>query len=512
MSAYSNVIDVGEIFGLKQQRYASLSGAFVQHSINDPLVVGSGSVGFNASDLRKKFPNTMKLLTGGTAGGYLNWTDEECLQRTYPWFAIMEAGLMFDGGIDGTGFQNRTPLYIPPGVWYVNSEIRVGQQRIMGGGQSWNYGSGGTNIRLRSQNWKSLYGAQNDGIRIAMVPFTYAGEAGTSTGKLSPYGNHEYAHFLKVENMRFDGTATLNGFWDTEEPLETGVLWHNPGEGSGPRSCGFSNFRGFGYMVSGTIAPFTAFDNDIFYNWIGGIGVRGGAHAKMTFNNISGDNNPWMLFVFKSGSDALRIGKPFLPSHHNGNPGGNITFNNCKLEAFTCRTGYEDFSACTPNALAGRGGMWARLTGRFQFMADGCTLNVHGGKIWTAIEVFSDITMNALYPGQGFGTIPLNNSRIEIRNTQMWGVENFIAEWTKQRVVPTEAAFDDQLSSTVTWSNLHDGGATFRPSATGAVVLPTEPALWRGTQPIINQNQTGQDWDASAAPDFNYNVITGEEF
>ena len=513
MSAYNNYINLGELFGLKQQPYGDPSGPMVQHSTNDPLIVGSGSVGYNITDLWNHFPNTMTLLKG-TTSQYLNWNDTDVLNSTYPWFCMMEAGFMAQGGIDGGGFQNREPIYIPQGMWYFNREIRVGQNPIIGSGQGWNFGTGGTVLNLLSTNWKSMYGAQNDGIRALMVPFVYRGEQDLSGGtKLAPYGMDEWSHFLRLENLRFNGTATLQGFWSPGDPVETGVIFHNPGEGSGPMACSFNNFRGFGYLVSGTPAPFAADSNEIFYNQIAGIGIRGGANSKMSFNRISGDNNPWMLFVYKSGSDCLRLGQPFLPCTTGGSPGGNISFTNAKIEAMCWRQGYPGFSAPgNPALLAGKGGMWARLTGRFQFLADSCTLNVHNGRIFTAIEVLDDDNMNWVYPGQGFGTLPLDNSRVEIRNAQMKGVKNYLADWFRQRVVPIGDPFADHYAPTVSWSNYHDSGNTFRHGVPNNVVIPTSPAAWRGTQPIINSGQPLLDWAPAVAPAFNYNIITGADF
>lgn len=512
MGAYSNVIDLGELFGLKQQVYASDSGPLVQHSTNDPLIVSSGSVGYNMGNLWDHFPNTMAMLKEPTGTGGLNWSDDDCLSRTYPWFAVVEAGFLGQGGlVGGNGKENRDPIYIPQGVWRFNSEIRVCQSPYRGSGQGWNYGSGGTNLILHSAGWKSLYGAQNNGMRALITPFVYRGEqAASGNSKLAPYGVDEWSHFLRLQDMRLIGTATNTGFWNPAEPVETGCIFHNPGEGSGTSFFSACNFRGFGYMVSGSPAPFAADNNEIFYNWIGGVGVRGGAHSKISFYKLSGDNNPWMVFVYKSGSNALGTGS-FLPSVTGGSPGGNISFNDCKIEAMAWRNGYPGFATPGNPALGGKGGMWARLTGRFTFSARDSTLNVHKGKIWTAIEMLDDDWMGALYPGQGFGGLPPLNSRIEITNCQLWGVKNYMADWCRQRVVPMAAMNNDVYSPSMYWSNQDDSAKAFRLGVPNNVELATSPAAWRGTQPLINEGQV-VDWAPGAAPTFNYNIITGANF
>lgn len=503
MGAYSDIIDIGDWFGLKQQPYAD---TFVQHSITDPLVLNSGSVGFNISQAQTRFPNYMGLLT------LLGWSNADKLALTYATCAFNEAMLTRQGGIDGFGFGGRENMYIPSGVWAINSEIRAVQGRIIGKSQAINAGGGGTVIRIHPTGWKSLYGAQNDGVRVMVVPYTYAGENNASSGKLSPYGNHEWAHWFKTEHIRFVGTAANNSFYNPANPVEIGVMWWNPGEGSGPVNCAFSNFKGLGFLVSNNIAPFTALDCEMFYNEIAAIGQRGGAYSKSRYMGMSGDNNPLFFVGFQAGSNILGTG-PFLPHASVSNPGGVYEFIGTKVEAFACRGGYGGFSTCTPANLAGKGGPWARLSGRFYATFINCTLNVHSGRIFSAIEVIDNGTMNAAFPGDGWGTLPMDNSDVKVVNCQMYGVRNYLVDWRRQRSFPVEDVPEAaKYHPSWHWNNHWADGRMYSDGRPTPLEIAHTPATHRGFQPVINQSQIGSVNWTGGTPNFNYNPLTGVNY
>ncbi len=502
MGAYSDVIDLGEWFGLKQQPYAS---GFVAYSITDPLVLNSGSVGFNAADALKRFPNYMQMLIN------LGWSEAERLALTFFTCAYNEAQLKRQGGIGGFGFQGREVIYIPQGMWYFNSELRSAQARVIGKSQAINAGAGGTVLNMRSTDWKSIYGAQNNGVRIGFVPWTYLGENNSAPHPVGLYGGNEWSHWFTTENLRVQGTRANGGFFNPAGPVEIGAMWWNPGEGSGPNKCAFSALD-IGFMASNNIAPFTALDCELFYNMVAGCAQRGGAYSKSRFIGLSGDNNPFMFLNFNQGANILGTG-PFLPHPQGGNPGGVFEFIGTKVEAFACRSGYGTFNSCTPGSLAGKGGMWARLSGRFYATFMNCTLNVHNGRIHSAIEVIDTSTMNAAEPGGGWtGSIPMDNSAVEVINCQMYGVRNYMHDWRRQIRYPVpDTEYDAKYRTSWSWNNQFATGGLIARDGEQNVRVTGVNTTWRGNQPIINGNQPALAW-GDGAPTFNYNPITGANY
>lgn len=494
-------------WGLRRQPYADLGGPLVQYSINDPLICNSGSVGMNIADLTARFPYAVQMLQDA---GFSNADIET---RTYPWMVYHEATLRDTGGYSPGFPMPRTTIRIPAGYWYFNTEIRAGQNRNLGSSNGFNGGWGGTVANITATNWKSLHGAQNDHVRILFTSALYAGEDYATAQPLQMFGGDEYMHYFTVEQMRLNGTSALNSFWDPNL-TEIGVMMHNAGERCTVQDCEVSHFRGIGVLVSGHTARPRVANCSMFYNQMAAVGLSSGALSEVIFEDLSCDNNPYVLFMFRHGSNVFGTG-PILPRNNGGSsvPGGTITFRNIKTEAFACRSGYAGMTTCAPN-MYGRGGMWAHLTGRFWFQADGCTLNVHSGKIWTAIEVSDQNVMNDNFPGQGWlGGIGLDNSNVHVSNAKFTNVQNWLADWRRQRVHPVSTPINADNG----YANFHwishsalGNGAAWAESAAGNVPYANVNASYRGTQPFINSAQAN-NWDG-ATPTFNYHPVTGINF
>lgn len=489
-------LDLGQMFGLRQQSWAQLS---------DPLICSSGSVGFSISTMEDRFPNYVQFLRA------LPWafSDPEILGLTYFTCAYNEAALRSEGGFGGTGWQGRCNIRIPAGSWFVNSELRGGQHRNIGAGKQWNFGSGGSQIQLLDTNWKSIHGPQNDGLKILGHCWNYAGENNLTPQPFAIGGGYEYSHFFTWEHCHLKGTAGYNSFFS---PLnrEVGIMLHNAGEGTKVENCWGSEFRTFAVLVGRYTARPRVSQCNLFNNSVAAIGQRGGALSEIIYDDISGDNNPYMLFMYQSGSNVFGQG-PFMPMSDAHVPGGLITFRNVKTEAFACRSGYAGMSSCNPNFI-GKGGMWAHLTGRFWFTADSCALNVHEGKLWTAIEVSDQNDMATVFPSGGYeGSIGLDNSTVHIHNPKFTNVHNWMADWKRGRAHTFPQPFGDYNRMNFRWDNLNDNGQAWAETPTGKQIWTTTPNSHRGTQPFINQNQTLLNW-GTGAPNFNYHPVTGVNY
>lgn len=502
------VIDLGAAGGLKQQPYGDPNGAFVQHSTNDPLVCNTGSVGFNIAQMEDRFPNYVELLRDLP----IPFTDTEILQRTYPTCLYNEYELKNQGGYAGFGFNGRTPIYMPPGVWHINSELRSGQHRNMGGGKGFNAGAGATVIQISATNWKSIHGAQNNGMRIAFHNWTYAGEQSLTPQPISVGGGAEYMHFFTVEEMTIQGTATTSEFWSPAK-TEIGVMMENAGERCDVKET-YMVALSIPVLISGNTARPKVMNSSLFYNTIAGVAMRGGALSEIIFSDLSCDNNPYVLLQFRAGSNIFGTG-PFLPSAQAGVPGGVVTFDNVKTESFACRAGYLGMSACQ-GPTVGKGGMWAMITGRTYFNARNCTLNVHNGRIWSAVEVLDQDAMNNAFPSGGYaGGFQLDNSEVRIKGSKMNGVQNWMADWGRQRVHPRAGVFSDDDILDFNWINKFNGVVSAAPwseTPTGKFLIPTTTATYRGTQPFINQNQILTWTGGAPGAGFNYHPVTGVNF
>lgn len=500
-------IDLG-YWGLAAQPYGDPAGPLVQHSTNDPLICNSGSVGMNIADLTARFPDAVAMFT---AAGFSN---AEIEGRTLPTMIYNHVEAKNSGGWAGFGFQGRTNVRIPPGTFYFNSEIRSGQHRNIGSGSQLASGlrSSGTALKICETGWKSIHGAQNNGVRILMHNWTYAGEQSLTPQPLAIGLGNEYMHQTTLEQCAVFGNAQPNSFWNPLQPVEIGFMMENAGERTAVLDCQIWNMKGFPVLISKNTARPRVANCSLFYNQIAGVGMRGGALSEIIFEDLSCDNNPYVLFMFKAGSNVFNTG-PFLSHAGAGVPGGVITFREVKTEAFACRGGYAGMSVCNPN-FYGKGGMWAHLTGRFDFQATGGTLNVHSGSIWSAIEVSDQDRMNNFFPGAGYqGGLQLDNSTVRIKGAKFYGVRNWLADWWRQQAHTKPSLYADDDIMEFNWINKFNGtesGRSWAETPTGKFNWPITAATFRGTQPFINQNQA-LNW-TGGTPNFNYHPVTGVNF
>lgn len=501
MGALTGWRDAGAFGGLRQQPYADPNGSLVQHSTNDPLILSSGSVGYNISDANTRFPNAMALLTDA------GFSNTEKLQSTYPWCVYTELELLGEGGYGGTGWNNRTPIYIPPGVWMMNREVRSGQHRNIGGSCGFNAGSGATVIKRIDTNWKSIHGTQNANLRILFHGNYYCGEQNLTPQPIGIGGGQEYNHAFSVEEMTLLGTGNeLAPFWNTSV-VEAGVLLYNSGESTLVSRCWINDWVGFGVLNSHNMARPRVSQCSMFRNSIAAIGQRGGTNSKIVYNDLSCDNNPYVLFLFAGGCNVFGTGA-FLPHANSTTPGGAISFNDIKVEAFACRSGYDVMSACNPNFI-GKGGMWARLSGDYQFACRDSTLNVHGGRIHSAIEVIDELDMQAVAPGQGWTGVPADNSSVILEGAKVAGVANMMHDWKRQRTWTIAEPAARHYRPNLRFTDMFDSGNAFYLSPGSNGNWATAPLTYRGRMPFINQNQA-LSWGAS--PSFNYDVIRGTNY
>lgn len=503
-------IDLGVLGGLGHQPWGAPGGSLVQYSSNDPLVCSSGSLGsLTIGQMTQRFPNAVPYFQDA------GFSDTEIRNRTYPLMLITEAVLRdADGYSGGTGWQSRTNIRIPPGSWYFNSEIRMPQARIIGSGPQFytGRGSGGTEMRIYPTNWKSVHGAQNNNIQILFAHWTYAGQQGLTPQPVSVSGGNEYMHYCTVEQCALHGNAVGASFWNPAQPTEIGFMMYNAGERTGLLNCHVWDMKGFGALVMGYTARPRVENCSMFYNQIAAVGQCTGTDSEVIYGDLSCDNNPYALFMFKAGSNVFNTG-PFLPSPFSGMPGGVINMDRIKVEGFGCRSdGYAGMSGCA-EGFHGKGGMWAHLTGRFKARIQGCTLNMHNAKLWAAVEVSDQDYLNAAFPGQGYaGGFQLDNSHVYIKNSHTGrAVRNWMADWRRQRVHPfTQWTADHDLSD-FNWNNDFDGGAAWGERSSGKQIWTPTAASYIGTQPYINDAQVGLNW-SGGTPTFNFHPVTGVNF
>lgn len=510
MSAGSGTVDMGAEYGFRQQFYGDPAGAMVPHSTNDPLIISSGSVAWNIATATQRCPDAVAMYQ------FLGWSNTQITNLTLPTLAINNMMLRAQGGWSGSGYLSRSKIYMPAGVWHLNSEIRAGQAILKGDGSSDNYGQGGTMFQYSATNWKSLHGVQNNGVRILWAPMTYAGESNATPSPVAiAPGVGEWCHNSLVEDCHFNGT--VGDFYVPGAPVQIAMMYYAPGEVSGPRKCYFTKFD-VPVLVSHKPAEATVKDCSFFSNNLMAIGVRGCANSKITLDTCRGDMNPYLVFVFRGGTSCLgsSIG-PFLLHASMENPGGNITINEPKVEAYACApSGFiGGMSSCDGLSAAapGKGQMLARFTGRGVMTINGATHNVHNGIIDSAVEVIDDY--NAFGPtgwmhaSQG-GAVPLDNSIIEINNIQSEGVRHFLHHMDANRKVQLQSgAADDNLRNMFVQFNQNSGLAHDH-KVKGQPLHTNTPASYRGRQPFINSAQLpGTTWNQNASPSFNYNVLDG---
>lgn len=497
------MIDVGKEYNLRQQSAADILAA-------DPLQLSGGTIGFNIGEATARFPNTVAMLA---EAGFNN---TEILESTYPYCAIQECSIKTAGGWAGDGWAGRDLVHVPSGVWQTNRELRWGQQPLRGDGPGFNFGTGGTIIKRIDTDWKSIHGSQNDNVRILVHPHTYCGENATTIGSSFHLGvgaGQEWCHHFHVHDIALEGQGGPAVFADPADYVEVGIMYYGPGETSHINNVTINHFKGFAILIDGKVAPCTiGGDVSMFNNSIASIGLCTGSLSELNFHGLSSDNTPYMLFMFRRGSNALGDGTPFMPGALPFTPGGMITFDKSKIEAFACRSAYGGLDACTPGTYVGRGGRWARLTGRFQFDMRGCTLNVHGpsgSKLFTAIELVDDWHMSTVDPSGGWGSIPLDNSKVKIDGVLTKSVKYWMHDWKRQRAWRLNELAPDDHRTEFQFQDSFDSGNAFYKTATGNSLHLFDGATYRGRQPFASNLQTH---NGNAAPVINYDEILGNNY
>lgn len=247
--------------------------------------------GMSITDFATEFPNYYYVLHTD-----LGWSNSDCLGLTYFTAAWNELG--FFTYAEGTGFPfHRFSLGIPAGKHWYNSELRWGQSIIQGAGPFHYYGHGATELCLTHTNWKSIYGSQNDGTYVGIVPWVYAGEQGLSVYPLQTGGGYEYAHAFTVKDLCMTGSDTL---FNDPTIREVGFYYWSPGENSGADNCLFTGYNDFGVLSTGACAYGNLRNCSFFSNKVGGQGIMG--ISRSTFQTChSGDFNPWAIYTFRSG-------------------------------------------------------------------------------------------------------------------------------------------------------------------------------------------------------------------
>jgi hypothetical protein len=314
-------------------------------------------------------------------------------------------------------------------------------------------------------------------------------------------GGFEWGHGFRVENLTMTGSKPVGGF-NNSSKRSAGVMMHWPGENAGVFNCLLTDYNDFGEMVSGAPAPYRARDNSHFHNGVAGIGVRGCSRADMELSH-SGDYNPYALYVFRQGELIQSPnGQIFWPTYQDLNAGGAITLIAPKIESFACRSGYNSYSACTPD-VPGKGQMMARLTGRFRLTVIGGSSFVHGGKVDTLIRIVDDYFENG-------GTLPLDNSSVEIIGHAPVSFAHWFHIVHQNKKFICREADDDQHNDHVRWVNNQNGGVPWNVGYTNTA-LTTVPASYKGVQPFKNNANPGT-WNHNAAPNFGYNTVTGVNY
>lgn len=278
--------DLGILFGITGKSYG-------QMDVPDFCNVGCPGFpsGMTISDFQTKFPNLYYVLHTD-----LGWSNSDMLGLTYFAAAVNELGFItYANGTDSP--FNRFGLAIPAGKHWYNTELRWGQAIIQGAGPFHYYGSGSTELKSTLTNWKSLYGPQNDGVILGIVPWTYAGEEGLSTYPLQQGGGYEYAHAMTVKDLCMTG---LGGSFNDPDIREAGFLYLAPGENSGVDNCLFTEFNDFGVMITGACAYGNLRNNSFFRNKVAGQAIRGVSRGTIE-TGFSGDFNPWAIYTFRQG-------------------------------------------------------------------------------------------------------------------------------------------------------------------------------------------------------------------
>lgn len=474
---------LSEMYGLNQQP----SG-----TITSPNIL-STTLGWNITQATDRFPRAVAFYQS------LGWTNTEILERTYFTMAYNDAVLYGDQVLfahEAHDFEIR----IPGGRYYYNSELRSGQNRNIGEGSRFNFGSGGTQLMLLGgANWKSIYGAQNNNITLGFVPWVYCGEANTSVFPLGFTGGTEWCHHFTVEDIAMNGQAP-DGFRNASK-VDIGVMYYNPGEQSGIFRCEFSDYNDFGLLISH--APADTYVNGLsgFRNKVGIIGQRGGALSNNVIVRLSGDFNPYHIFQFRGGSDVFGTGA-YLPHAIASNPGGTCNLFGFKLEDSCGRTGYPGFTGTSSSI--GKGNMLARVTGRTYFHVYGGTANTYIGKGAALVEIVDDFD-------EGFGGTPLDNSCVELNNVFTNRFGYYFHDWSGEKVFEANqlSTFDKPVSAR--WDAIDNSRNAFYHAKKTPTDVTASSAIFHGRQPFINDGEA-VTFDYDIAPTHGYNPITGANY
>lgn len=281
-------LDLGKLFpGVAGKTYANMD---VQKDI-----VGDECFGFpggmSIGDFQTVFPNFYHVLHTD-----LGWSDAEILGLTYFACAWNELGFMTYES--GAGFPfHRYSLHVPAGKHWYNCELRWGQAIIQCAGSFHYFGFGNTELALTKTNWKSLYGDQNDGVYMGIVPWTYAGEDGEAVYPIALGGGYEYCHSMLLRDCCMSGTG---GDFNDHTYREVLFNYWTPGENSGVENCLFTDSNDFGLLITGACAYADIRDCSFFRNKVAGWGIRGVARATIS-GSFSGDFNPWAIYTFRQG-------------------------------------------------------------------------------------------------------------------------------------------------------------------------------------------------------------------
>lgn len=213
------------------------------------------------------------------------------------------------------------------------------------------------------------------------------------------------------------------------------------------------------------------------------------AGAPSGFNSATGT-------VISSGAVVYL---PFWPCCLDDAPGGNISVDFVKIEAYACRSGYAGYSSCYPD-IPGKGQMLARLTGMFKFWVKGGQSFVHDGFVNSLVRVVDDKLDN------GYGQL-LNGSEVSLS----MGTIGF-KHWLHYATGNVKFVNPDtyQQSGEFYWCANVGSGLTARNPSTQAAWTPVT-ATYKGLQPYSNGNGVPA-WNENAYPTFGYDTVTGQDW
>jgi hypothetical protein len=482
MAQFGGERHLGKMFGLNQGPASPT-----------PLYAGS-ELGLSIGTIEDKYPRTVDFLRALPAP----WTDGEILQRTMPSLMHTEAHL-WGQQVLGANEAHDCPIVWPSGKWYTNMELRCGQHITRGQGARINFGTGGTHIALDATNWKSIYGAQNNGIKIVFTTWNYAGEDNLSAFPFAVGGGAEWGHHTVFEDMYIDGQEP-DGFRDPAR-VTMGIMLFSPGEQSAVRRCRIQHFNDFGVLISHNPADTYIDGLTAFHNHVASIGMRGCALSNNTFTRISADFVPYILFQFRGGSDVFGTGA-YLPHALSSNPGGTVNWYGFKSEDSCGRAGYPGFTGASSSI--GKGNMLARVTGRTYLNVYGGTANTYVGKAASLVEVVDDFD-------EGFGGTPLDNSHVELNNvfTNRYGY--YIHDWSGEKVFEANQLSTFNKPTSIRWCANENSRLAYYHNGKGQANAPSATATFHGRQPFINDGEAVA-FNYNLAPTHGYDPVDGTNY